>query len=150
MKLNGEKSRYVLAAVLSILVLTAICAAALMAWYQIGSDGSIQTIGVEAYMDENCTVLCENIAWGALEPGETVNVTIYLKNTEIVSFTLTMNTSNWQPVNASDYLTVTWNSTGVTLAQNEVIPATLTFTVDPAIEGIEVFSCDIFIIATET
>jgi len=50
-----------------------------------------------------------SINWGTLTPDSIQNTTIYIKNTGDKALTLTMTATNWNPSNASDYLSFAWD-----------------------------------------
>jgi hypothetical protein len=113
------------------------------------STGSISAIGVSIYSDNACTIPLTSISWGTLNPGSSINYTIYLKNTGNIPVTLSMTTSNWNPSSASGYMTVTWNRGGYGLAAGTVVQAVLTLTVSSSITNITSFSVDITITAAQ-
>jgi hypothetical protein len=141
------KKKTLLAAVL-IPLLVAVAAALLSKTVVIRNYAAVKTIGVEAYWDYNATNPCIEINWGLLDPGESVNKTIYVKSVSNVPSTLNMTTQNWSPSNASNYIKLTWDSEGKTILPHEIIPVTLLMKVETTISGIENFSFDIIISAT--
>jgi hypothetical protein len=76
-----------------------------------------------------------------------VNRTVYIRNEGNTAATLSMATSNWNPSNASDYMTLNWDYEGQALNANEVIEVKLTLSVSASIVGITSFSFDITIAA---
>jgi hypothetical protein len=84
-----------------------------------------------------------------LDPGNTATATIYVKNEGNVAVTLTISAGNWNPVAASNYLTLTWNRDGYRLAVGSAIQAVLSLNVSSSISGITNFSFDITITATQ-
>ena len=144
-----EKLIYILIPLLIGSLVTAILALNyLVDYYTIPSTGHIYTLNIEAYWDEACTQLCESIDWGWLHPGDSKNVTIYVKKEGNVNVTLWLLTENWNPENASAYFNVTWNRENYLMTE-EVIDATITLTVSNEIENIEQFTFDIIIKAVE-
>jgi len=114
----------------------------------IGSIGKVKTVGVGVYEEIDCTTPVTSINWGTVEPGESMNYSIFIRNEANVPTTLTLNTENWNPSNASTWITLNWDYTGETLSVNEVIDVTLTLTVYTAIPArITTFSFDIIITA---
>lgn len=111
----------------------------------IGSIATIKTVDVGVYEDINCTTLVTTIDWGMVEPGESMNYSAFIRNEANVPITLALTTENWNPADASTWITLTWNYTGETLLVNEVIDVTLTLTVDAEITEISTFSFDIII-----
>lgn len=122
---------------------------ALTATQKIGSSGSISAIGVGVYSDSGCTTPLTSISWGTLNPGGSVNYTVYVKNTGNIPVTLNMTTSNWNPSSASGYMTVTWNAEGYRLPASAVVQTVLTLKVSSSITNITNFSIDITITASQ-
>jgi len=115
---------------------------------KISNQGALKTVGVGVYWDSGLTNKVSSIDWGILEPGSNVNKTVYIRNEGNAAATLSMTTSNWNPSNATNYLTLTWNYGGQTLNVNEAIQVKLTLTASSTIAGITNFSFDITITAT--
>jgi hypothetical protein len=111
----------------------------------ISNVGSVKAIGVGVYWDQNCTSAVSAIDWGILEPGSTKNVTVYIKNEGNTAISLSMTTSNWNPSNATSYLSLNWDYDGQTLAPESIAEVTLVLTVSANITGITNFSFDIVI-----
>jgi archaellum component FlaG (FlaF/FlaG flagellin family) len=136
---------------LAVAVMSVIMSAfgALVATQRITNSGSISAIGVGVYSDSNCMTPLSSISWGTLDPGGSVNYTMYVKNTGNIPVTLTMAPSNWNPTTASNYITLTWNQQNTVLSPNSVVQAVLTLSVSSSISSITNFSCDITITGTE-
>jgi len=114
----------------------------------IGNTGSIKAIGVSVYWDLACTNEVSSLDWSALEPGSAENKTIYIKNTGNAVETLSLDTENWNPANASTYITLTWNYDGLPIDPNGIVEVTMTLTISLSITGITSFSFDILIISS--
>jgi len=114
----------------------------------ISNVGSVKTIGVGVYWDENCTSGVSFIDWGMLEPGSSENVTVYVRNEGNSVAILSMETSNWNPSNASNYITLSWNYGGQSINIGGIVKVTFTLSVSASIEGITSFSFDILIVGT--
>jgi len=137
--------------ILAILTMSIVTYALLTTFITIPAIGGIKTIGIEAYEDSNCTIKILQIDWGLLSPGESKNFTIYLKNEGNIGVILSLTTDNWNPIEASNYIVLTWNYTnGTIISPNEVIALILTLTVDSTITDIASFSFDIIITGEET
>jgi hypothetical protein len=115
----------------------------------ISNVGSVKAIGVGVYWDQNCTSAVSAIDWGILEPGSTKNVTLYIKNEGNTAISLSMTTSNWNPSNAFDYISLNWNYNGRVIKMSQVLQIMLTLSVSASIKGITSFSFDIIIIGSE-
>jgi hypothetical protein len=114
----------------------------------ISNAGSVKAIGVGVYWDQACTNPVSSISWGILDPGSSVNKTVYIKNTGNNAATLSKATSNWSPSNASNYMTLSWDYNGQPINVNAVIQVKFTLSVSSTISGITTFSFDITITAT--
>lgn len=90
------------------------------------SLGTIKTQGVEAYWDRNLENKAEMFDWGTIRPGESKNVTLYLRSVSNVDTTLYLNTTNWNPGNVSNAIGLSWNYDGTTIQSGEVIEVTFT------------------------
>ena len=80
-----------------------------------------------------------------VEPGSTNNATVYVRNEGNVAANISLATENWNPSNASNYMTLSWNYDGQQLNPQEVAQITLTLNVSSSVQGIESFSFDIII-----
>jgi len=133
--------------VLCMLFLVAGGVAQLTNWRVISSTGNVMSVGVGIYWDDQCVGGVSSINWGVIEPGSSKNVTIYVRNEGNAAVTLSLNTTNWSPAKAPDYMAVSWDYGGQTINPNEVTRVTLTFSVVPNVEGITNYSFDVVIYA---
>jgi hypothetical protein len=113
----------------------------------VSNAGTVRAFGVGAYQDSGCTNALSSIDWGTLETGSSKDVTCYVRNELSSASTLSMYTSNWSPLNASDYMSLSWDYGGQYIEVDEVVQVTFTLSVDANIEGITNFSFDITIAA---
>lgn len=111
-------------------------------------SGSIKGVGVGVYWDLQCTNATSSLDFGQLEPGSSKNLTLYLKNEGNAALTLSMASQNWNPANATDYMTLTWNREGQQINPNEVIDFLITLSVSENVQGISFFSFDVIISGT--
>jgi len=111
----------------------------------ISSGGTITSINVEIFNNNNCTQSCNNINWGTLIPGESITQTIYIKNSGNKPITLSITSENWTPANAITYLDLTWDKENSNLNPDQVVPASLTLSASLDIDSIEDFNFDIII-----
>jgi hypothetical protein len=114
----------------------------------ISNVGSLKTIGIGAYWDENLTNRVNQINWGLLEPGGQKSFSIYLHNEGNSAVTLIRSLSNWNPSAATTYLTLNWNYNGQTIEAGKNLQVTLTLSVNTDIIGITNFSFDITVVGT--
>jgi hypothetical protein len=111
----------------------------------IGSRGTIKKINVGIYWDENCSSTVSFIDWGTIEPGSIKNVSVFIRNEGTHAASLFLSTDNWNPSNASWFITLGWDYDGQTFEPFEILLVTLILQVSPDIEGIKSFSFDIII-----
>jgi hypothetical protein len=107
--------------------------------------GTIETFGVGVYQDKNCTNALTSFDWGMIEPGSVKNDTVYIRNEGNGEANLYLETTNWNPSNASNYITLSWNYANQTLKPNEAIQVTFTLSTSPNIIGMTNFNFDIII-----
>ena len=132
------------------IIASVLAAGLLMAYQRVPSSGNVKTVGVGVYWDNACTNNVTSIDWGFLEPGATVNKTVYIKNEGNTPMMLNITTDNWNPASASENITLSWNREGYVLNTTApVVQAILTLSVSPNISGITSFSFDIIITGTE-
>jgi hypothetical protein len=136
------------------LAVVLVCAASVFIVYAMTSNivlrniGSVKTVGVGVYWDMACSQVVSVIDWGIMEPSAVKNVTVYVRNEGNSPTTLSLQKDNWNPANASSYISLSWNYLGQAIATNSVIPVTLTLSISSDIQGINSFSFDIIISAT--
>jgi hypothetical protein len=111
--------------------------------------GTVKAVNVGVYWDSACTNATSTVNWGMLSPGASSNVTLYVRNEGNIAFKLSLTTQNWNPVNASNYMALTWNRQGQTLNAGSVTQAALTLSVYSNVTGITSFSFDIIIAGIE-
>lgn len=111
----------------------------------------VEAKGVGVYWDRGCTDKVSSINWGTLEPGSTKSIASYIRNEGNEPMRLILSTSNWNPLQASEYLSLGWNYTYWRLLDpGEVLQITLTLSVFPHIEGISSFSFDILVTGSDS
>ena len=115
----------------------------------IQSFGSVKAVNVGVYWDSGCTNVTSTVNWGMLSPGDSKNVTLYVRNDGNVAVKLSLTVQNWNPSNASNYMGLAWNREGQILGSGSVVAATLTLSVSSGISGITNFSFDIVITSVE-
>ena len=138
---------HILVVVLSTMLVSAVYAVVTSSTV-IQSSGAVKAIGVSVYWDAACTDEVVAIEWSALEAGSSEDKTIYVKNTGNAAATLFLDTDNWTPSTASQYLALAWDYGGQTIGPDAVAEVVLTLTVSPDISGITDFSFDIVIAAS--
>jgi hypothetical protein len=114
----------------------------------ISNAGAVKAIGVGVYWNPDGTNPVNSIDWGILEPGSSTNRTCYIQNEGNSASTLSMNAANWNPSNASDYISLSWDYGGQLVNPDELIQVTFTLSISDTIEGITSFSFDITIMGS--
>lgn len=112
------------------------------------STGTVKAIGVGVYWDSACSGRVDLIDWGLVEPGSVENVTVFIRNEGNAVVSLSMNTTNWNPSNASDFIALGWDYGGQVIDANGVVEVVLFLSVSPSIEGISSFSFDIVVVGS--
>lgn len=110
----------------------------------VNNHGSVQAIGCQI-LDASGNQIT-SIDWGTIDVGTNANHNIYVKNNGTIPITLTMITLNWNPSNASTFLTLSWNYTGQTIDPDQTLPLTLNLAVAPETSGFIDFSFDILFV----
>ena len=103
------------------------------------------SIEIDVYSDSACTQVISNVVWGDVEVGNSASQTIYVKNSGDDGVTLSMSTENWSTVDATNYLQLSWDYDGSTIASGEVRGIILTLSVASSVSGVDTFSFDIVI-----
>jgi len=116
----------------------------------ISSTGLVKAVDIGIYWDSGLMNRVSSIDWGVLEPDSTKNVTVYIRNEGNAPVSLTMNTSNWNPSNATTYISLTWNYLSQNISVSQTVQVTFTLMVTANIRGISSFSFDIIIACMHT
>lgn len=106
----------------------------------ISTSGNVQTVGIEVYWEQNCTTEVTQIDWGILEPGSLENVTVYARNEGSLRINLTLTTENWQPIQAPQYLNLTWDYSNQVIEPGRIQKIVLTLSVAEEVPGTGDFS----------
>lgn len=110
--------------------------------------GTVKAVGVGVYWDSGCNSTVSSIDWGVVEPGSAKNTTIYIRNEGNTPETLSFETDNWNPSNATEYMVLSWDYGGQSINVGEVVQVTFTLSVSASIVGITSFSFDITIVGS--
>ena len=113
--------------------------------HTIHNAGQIVTFNLEVYKDVNHAVPLTEIDWGMCDPGTIVSYTAYIKSISNIPTVLTLATDSLNPLDARDYLTLTWNYDNSTLEPNEIREVTFYLAIDPDISEIQHFSFNLVI-----
>ena len=115
------------------------------------STGSIQiqtSIGISVYSDFQCEYELNSVSWGTLQPEGTKEIVCFIRNEGNTPVLLSLETTNWQPASAANYLDLSWDYGDVALDPEDIVQITLLLSVSPNIEGITDFGFDITIVGS--
>jgi hypothetical protein len=105
---------------------------------RIPSIGNIHTFGVEAYGgDLRSEDHTQYVNWGTVFPGMSANRSFYLRNIGNTEGILHLNSQDWNPVDISQYLNLSWNREGISIQSQGETLVTLTLTVASSREFME-------------
>ena len=105
---------------------------------------ALETEGnIGVYWDKGCIRRVSTIDWGVLSPGQTKNVIVYVRNEGNETILLVETLTNWNPANASQYLSFSWHCQDEKLEAGKTAEVTQTLLVSPSTQGISTFSFDI-------
>jgi hypothetical protein len=137
----------VISLVLVGLALTLTTFAAVTVSTNLSSSGSVTTTAnLGVYSDVACTSSLSSLDWGTITPGNAVARTVYVKNTGSgVSLSLSLTTTNWNPVSANGPITVTWDKETARLTPGQSTAAVITLSVSSSIIDVSNFSVQIII-----
>lgn len=102
-----------------------------------------KTPALGLYQDSGFTKPVRAIEWGELIPSGSANSTLYVRNIGGVPLEIRLNAYNWLPVNASDFITISWDREGLVLQPDQFTVAKLTMRVGSDITIITKFSVDL-------
>ena len=136
-------------------VTTLVLATSSYAFGLLAGQNTIHTTGIVAdlifgvYSNSACTLNLTSINWGFCYPGGNNTEIAYVKNLGTLDTTLSILTTNWDPLAASSHLTLTSDYSGLALIPGEVVKLTFTLSVSSSINQITDFSLDIVITGQE-
>lgn len=131
------------------LLVGSIATYAALQWnYKITASVNIKSLGVTVYSDAACTLPLLTIDWGMMEPGESKSHSAYIKNESNVPVNMTMYVDNWNPINATDFMALTWSYDGRQIPVDSSLPVDFTLSIDASISGIRNFSFEIWVVGS--
>jgi hypothetical protein len=138
----------IIALVVTGLLITATTLGLLSVSQEVSFDGTITTLNVGLFLDQDSTQNCTSLSWGGVYAGESVSKTIYVKNTGDLPLTLSMSITDWNPKSANGPLSMTWNRENYVLDPEEVIDVALILTISENVEQLSTFGYNMLIIGT--
>ncbi len=111
------------------------------------SGGTVNLpVGVGFYWDSDCANPVSFVDWGDIQPGSTVDVTVFVRNEGSQAFSLNITAENWYPIETTSYMIFSSDYTGQIIDLQEVVQITLSLTTSSSIERITSFSFDITVV----
>ena len=139
-----DKDRVI--AALGVGLIIAVVAIAVITYsIRISGSGSIKTVGIGVFSNEDCTVVVSAIHWGTISPGGFSRASFYIKNTGNTPVNVSFTIENVVPANFMDYASFSWNMTDNYFSVDEKQFITMTLTISTDIIGITDFSHDIVV-----
>jgi len=111
----------------------------------IGSRGTVTAKGVGVYWDINCSSPVSSLDWGSVKPGSVQNITVFIRNEGNEPSTLFLNTTNWNPPNASNFIKLKWDYNEYIIYPQQTTRVTLMLSIAPITEELKDFNFDIII-----
>ncbi len=106
------------------------------------------TVEIDVYSDQACTQTLTDVIWGEIETGESSSETIHVKNNGDTNVFLSLDTENWSPENATDYMNLYWNYDGTSIPPGQVRSIVLTLSISGSCPAMSEFNFDILIIGS--
>jgi hypothetical protein len=107
--------------------------------------GTIRTVGVGIYCNASCNQSLSWIDVGLVDPGAIRNSSVFVRNEGNVPVVLSLQTLNWDPPNASDFVSLGWNYDGHSMSPSEVAEISMSLSISSGIHDIAVFGFDVII-----
>lgn len=106
------------------------------------------TIEIDVYNDSALTQVLTSVVWGEIEAGSSDSQVIYIHNSGDDGVTLSLLTENWTPVEATNFMQLSWDYDGSVIGSGDVRQITLVLSVSSSVTGIDSFNFDIVIIGS--
>ena len=106
------------------------------------------SIDIDVFCDIGCSEVMSEVEWGSLQPGSSIERTIFIRNSGEHAVMLTLTSDNWSPALASDYLTLSWDYDGGDIDAGQVVEVTLVLSISSSISGVNGFSFDIVLVGS--
>lgn len=133
------------------LIIILICFASALALWDPRSllDGGSSPIKPKNVGDVLISLNVSSLVWGVLSPGQSKSLGVLVANIGSLDAVLSVKTQNWQPLEAEQFLNLTWDQEGLVIGPGKSVAASVSLKVSPWIWNITAFSFDIVINAEE-
>lgn len=105
----------------------------------------VEAVTLGIYWDSDCTKEVDSIFWGTLFAGSSKTVNLHVMNQGNATVCLSLDTANWEPSEASEFIDLGWDYAGETISTNNVAEAALTLSVSRDTKVTGTFSFNIII-----
>ena len=112
------------------------------------NTGVIASVNLGVYRNSSCTQNLTSIDWGIIYPGSSNIYHAYIRNQGTANMTLSKTEANWNPTNAQNYMTISWNYTGQVIKPNDKIHVAFNLAVSSSISSVSTFRFNINITST--
>ncbi|MCJ7459224.1 MAG: hypothetical protein MUP17_09555 [candidate division Zixibacteria bacterium] len=133
------------------LIIILICFASALALWDPRSllDGGSSPIKPKNVGDVLIGLNVSSLDWGVLSPGQSKSLEVLVNNTGQLDAVLSIKTQNWQPLEAEQFLKLTWDQEGSVIGPGKSVAASVSLKVSPWIQNIIDFNFEIMINAEE-
>jgi hypothetical protein len=107
---------------------------------QVTNSGVMASPGLGVYTDSAATKNCTNIDWGITYPGAAITRSGFLRNNGNIPMNISLVVGPFVPSEASQYLSVSWDSQYKVVQPGAIVPITVTLTISPASNPLATFS----------
>jgi hypothetical protein len=118
--------------------------------FSVLNASAVSTTGnpIGVYWDQAATNSCVSIFWGKLPPGGGKSFVLYVRNEGDQSLYYLLTSGRWNPVAASQYMSLRWSYDGSRMSPGSVLRVSLTLAVSRVVWGVTDFSFDVVILAS--
>jgi hypothetical protein len=112
-------------------------------------DGGSSPITPKSVGDVLIGLNVSSLDWGVLSPGQSKSLGVLVNNIGSLDAVLSVKTQNWLPLEAEQFLNLTWDQEGAILQARQTVAAVVSLNVSPKIWNITDFSFEIVINAVK-
>jgi len=113
------------------------------------STSLVENTMVGIYWNLGCTTPVEQIDWDIISPGSSKTVVAFVRNEGVPSVRFSLNTTNWQPPEASSKMLLGWNYSGTSVKPRVAVPVAFTLSAAADANGLSSFLFDIVVSGSE-
>jgi hypothetical protein len=137
-------SKFLLLIIIPLIVLLPFTFGLLSAQSVTNSSGIVASVDLAVYQDADCSQVLETLDWGTICPGQNITNVVFVMNSGNVNMTIHLDTSNWNPSEASGYISLNWDPPPNNLLSPGLItPLQISLSVSDEIQIVQAFTFDI-------